>query len=423
VVSDERHRLRWLTAGQVDAGFAALSGFAIGIASARWLEPSTLGAYALLFSAYGLVSQIPAQLIFIPSEVWAARQPVALRLSVFRWSIRRGLVFAAASGVAVVLGIAPLAGKLDFGRLTPMIASAIAFSTVSPIQDHVRKVLHLAERSWWAAGVSVFQLLVTIGAIFVARNLDALLVPFGAATVSNILSSGLGLMVVGRLSHAPVRPSIRELVADGRWLLGVAVTNNMGRFISYTVIGRLIGPAALGLVENARVVSRPADVIATGLLAVMRPRLMAASAAADDQRARRLRRTYFVVLGLVTGSFGLLVSLNWVGNPMVSLIPNAYVVPGLVAAVVISLTAGNLAAPYLSELVGARQMKPLVRTELLAQAVQITTSFTAGIWGSFSVPASHSAGSVVKFLLYRNRVRAHYDESGGNDAGRPVRPR
>ena len=152
-----RAHLAWLSAGQLDAGFSALSGFAAGAAAVRLLDPSVLGVYALLFAAFGVASQIPAQLVCAPAEVLISHRPTGERLPSLRWSLRRAIPFASFASLSVALGALPFAGQVDLGSMTPMIVTAIAFTALSPCQDHVRKVLHISERSWRAATVSGVQ--------------------------------------------------------------------------------------------------------------------------------------------------------------------------------------------------------------------------------------------------------------------------
>ena len=65
-----RSLLRVVTAGQLDAGFASLATFAMGLFAVRVFDATTLGAYALFFAAFFFAVEFPRQLGFTPSEIW-----------------------------------------------------------------------------------------------------------------------------------------------------------------------------------------------------------------------------------------------------------------------------------------------------------------------------------------------------------------
>jgi hypothetical protein len=386
----------------LDAGFSALSGFAAGAAAVRLLDPSVLGVYALLFAAFGVASQIPAQLVCAPAEVLISHRPTGERLPSLRWSLRRAIPFASLASLSVALGALPFAGQVDLGSMTPMIVTAIAFTALSPCQDHVRKVLHISERSWRAATVSGVQFLATSIAIAALWEVGPLWLPFGAPALGNLVSAIVGFRKSGSGSVPPARG---ELGAIGRWLTVVGLATAGGRYAASSLAGLLAGAASLGYVEAARIVARPADVIATGLLAVLGPRIMVASAGGNMAVVARWRRTFYVTFLTVTTIYGLWVVLPWALNPFSRVFPSAFTITGLVAFSFAAQVMGNLMAPYVSELLGTRKEANLAKIEVLAQGLNVAVAGSAVAIGPFALPVGQTAAGAIKLAAYRRLTR------------------
>jgi hypothetical protein len=69
-----------------------------------------------------------------------------------------------------------------------------ACAALTPLQEHVRRVLHLAGISWHAAAVSLVQLgCVALALLLLARvQVPAIWRPFGALTIGTVVSLGAG---------------------------------------------------------------------------------------------------------------------------------------------------------------------------------------------------------------------------------------
>ena len=156
---------RLLSAGMVDAGFASLATFSIGVYAARELSASALGVYAFLFAAFIMTAVIPEQLVFRPLEIQALEFERVRRLWLLKSSVRMALgpclVAAIALGAATLL--APKSGSEP---LLGMMASVAVLTILSPIQDHIRRTLHLSGVSWRAASVSMCQFAATVGTLY-----------------------------------------------------------------------------------------------------------------------------------------------------------------------------------------------------------------------------------------------------------------
>ncbi|MFZ0015079.1 MAG: oligosaccharide flippase family protein [Acidimicrobiia bacterium] len=393
-----------LGTGQLDAGFAALAGFIAGAVAVRYLTPDQLGVYSLLFLAFSVATQLPTQLMFSPSEVTMAHLPVEERLGSLRWSLPRGLLVSGLASVTVAAGALPLAQDVDLASVTPLLVTAVTFAFASPVQDHIRRVLHTADRSGQASTVSLTNLICTSLAVLALLQVDPLWVPFGAMTIGNIVSSLMALFFVAGQRGSP-SPKTRELFSMGRYLLVVGLANSGGGYLAGTLVGAIVGPAALGYVEAARLVARPAEVSATGVLASVGPRLMVASARREPERVKKLSRTYNGTVIGVGVVYGLLVAtpLGW--GITKSLFPTAYTVGGLVLVTLIAQLVVSLTRPLQARLMGLRREVSLASVEIAAQACRLVASLSAFWIGSFALPVSDFVGNGFKLARYREKLR------------------
>lgn len=410
----QRARLAWswLGAGQIDSGFAALGGFIAGVTAVRTFEAPVLGVYALLFAGFALASQLATQILLSPSEILAARYPPDDRAGLLRWSIPRGAAVATlGGGFVLVLGL-PFRSAIDPHSYGLLVATCALFTVVSPIQDHVRRVAHLAGRSWVAAVVSATFMVGTLLGVMTLPLWDGAAAPYGAMAIGNFVSLLVGLRLLRSAQSGVVStPTNRQLFDVGRWLLLTGGVIAAGRYLVSNLVASIAGAGVLGIVESARVASRPADVVATGLIQPIGPRLMAAAAANHHRERRRLRRLYFISLALAAFFFLTLTGWPHNLNPVYLLIPNAYETGSLLIVVMVAIVLTNLAAPYMYELLGKRKERSIGLTELAVQGVQVALALSAFWVGAYSIPLSQTAGTAVKTLLYRRVLAFEGDES------------
>lgn len=396
--------VQMLGSGQLDAGFAALAGFFAGALAVRYLSPEELGVYSLLFLAFGVVTQIPTQLILSPAEVLIAHSPMSVRLGSMKWSLPRGFVVSGASCLMVAAGPLPLIGEVDLQRLLPMIITGATFTLVSPLQDHVRRVMHTAERSGLASMISLVNLGVTVAAGFALLQLGPLWAPFGSMTVGNIVSLLAAVLVIRRRPMGQP-PSTRDLTSIGRYLLLVGLANSGGGYLSATIVGWIAGPAALGFLEAARLVARPAQVSATGLNSALGPRIMVASANSDEQRISRLSRIFYLSVAAVGLCYTLIVATPIGWDLPRSLFPTAYEVGGLLAATLIAQTMTSFTRPMQAQLLGLRGETSLALIEFQSQVSGLAATMSALWVGAFAYPIADSVGAGLKMTLYARRLR------------------
>jgi O-antigen/teichoic acid export membrane protein len=405
-----------IPAGLADAGLASLATFVIALFAARRLSPAELGCFSLFFSTFVAVTLVPSHLLLTPAEIHAARRPAYLRLGSTQRSLALALPWAVGSG-AVALAAVPL--------VPPEVPAAtvwsLAFTTgvagiLSPLQDHVRRMLHIAQRSWAASAVSGVQLAVAILAVvaLIAAGVPDPAVPFTALALANAASlmSGAGMIRGAPAPEQRLNPS--ELIRSGRWLLLVGVLPAAAGLISATVVGHQAGATALGYSEAARVVAQPLLVVSTGLGAVLGPRLLASASVGEEGLTRRYRRLFAAALFLVFTPYGIVVSFDWPGNPAAALLPAAYVVPGLVLVTVAANLLNGLAFSYRYELVGRGRERALATGEGLAGLGQVAVSTAASLLGAVARPLALAAMGLIRIAAFAS-VRSGEPEAGAQD--------
>jgi O-antigen/teichoic acid export membrane protein len=406
-------RLRALIpAGLVDAGCASLATFVVGLYAARELGPATLGAYALFFSAFLLAAVVPTQLYLLPAEVAVLPRDRLDRLVVWRWTLLPGsAISGAAAAIAgvVALGLARTAGGDHHLALALTMIPAAALSS---LQDHLRRVLHLAGRSWRAAAVSVCQLAavsVAVG-VLVAVEAPREAIPFGALLAANAASLTVAA-TLARPSPATARtgrPGFAQLLRSGRWLLVNGAVPAAAAFAVAAIIAGLAGPEELGYAEAARLVAQPLYVLATGLGLVLGPRSMEAGAAADEVHASAIARPFWALLGSIGVAYLLLTAAPWTGNPMRLVVPLAYEMPGLVALTVVGTAAYTLLSPLRSELVGGREERVVAGAEVAGSVGSTLSALSGQLIGAFARPVSLIVQAVLAgWWLLRVRPRLY----------------
>ena len=412
-----------LAAGLIDAGLSALATFAAGLYATRRLDPATLGGYAMAYAVFVLAGWIPAGLVAAPAEVMASTAPMDRRLAIMRSSLRFGLPIATAGALITApwvflapAGIAPQ----DIAALAITVAGAVV---VSPLQDHLRRVLHLAAVPKVAVVVAVVQL-AAVGLALLAWDRAGAApagAPFGSLIVANVASMAVGLVLIRRslrvepeerLTWGRIRRSGGPLSAAG--LIPSAVT-----FLVSFIVSRLVGAATLGFIEAARVLSQPVTVVGVGLGAVLGPRITQAAAARDRIGVRHFVRRYYLLLLVVGVGYLVLFGFPLAIDPLVTFVPTAYAVPGLLAASIISWTILNLSQASRAEQLGAHRERFIARVEVEGNAARLAIAFGAPWLGAFVAPLGQACMAVIRVARYRVRLDAHYGVPATADGSVP----
>ena len=415
-------RLRYaLPAGLVDAGLSSLATLGVGVYAARSLSTAEFGTYALFFTAFTVAMVLPTNLVLVPAEVATLLGPRTQRLGVLRWGWRGSLPIAVAAAMAASAA-AWLGARASRDVLWAFATTMAACAVASTLQDHVRRVLHMAEAHWRAAMVSLVQLMAIACSLAVLEltRVRPVWRPFAALTVANLVSLSIGYALSRRDLRSMTTPRYRRmaLARSGQWLLMVELATSGALFLSSTIITRLAGAEALGYAESARIVAQPLYVLTIGLSASLWPRSMEAGAGRSRQAARHIARLTAAVMLVAGVLYGAATIVPWWANPLGTLLPQAYAVEGLVGLSVLAFVVVGVSFPPRTELVGAGMEKPLAGVAVLAGVLQCAAAFSALWVGPFARPIGLMLfASVLVLGCWRQRKALYQDPALISEAG------
>lgn len=399
--------------GVIDAGLGSLATFLVGLFAARALSPAELGAYALCFSAVFLVGIVPSQGYFFPAENVLVSLPQAERLGAMRATLGVGMWPALMSGVALVGWLAFAPAALVYDALMPLTVTAMAAAFLSPVQDHVRRMLHLGGKSRSAVAVSSVQIAAVVTALLVcvAARVPKWWIPFGALAFANGASALTGVWLARRSNPPSLDvPTLRrgEVRRSGRWLAFLGLLEAGMAFAAAAIVTHLASAAALGYAETCRLVAQPLTVVAWGLLAVLGPHSIRAGQDLQPAQARRVSRTFIGAMALVGITSLAVFGPAWRGNPMTWLLPNAYVVRGLVVLSILAGLANAVLHTFRLELIGGRQESAIAIIEIKANVVRAVVASSAAILHAYALPLSLLALAVARSRGYHHMITGMY---------------
>ena len=201
---------------------------------------------------------------------------------------------------------------------------------------------------------------------------------------------------------------------SGGPLLAVGVIPSAVTFVISFIVTRLVGAATLGYVEAARVLTQPVTVVGVGLAAVLGPRITQAAAARDRVEAGRLLRRSYGLLLAVGAAYLAGGGVPLPFNPLVALVPTAYVVPGLLAVSIVAYSISNLTQPARAEQLGAHRERFAARVEVEGNAGAGGGRLDHAVAGAFAVPLGQAALAVVRQTRYRAGLAAWYGTPDGH---------
>jgi O-antigen/teichoic acid export membrane protein len=411
---------RGVPAGLTDAGLASLAHFLVGLAAVNLMGSSDRGVYAVFFAAFLVAGVVPQYLIYTPAEVIAVSHDREHRLDQFRQSLLMGvgptLVGASALVIAAIATADDTTPEVTYALMTTSILAIL----VSPAQDHVRRLLHIAKHSWNAAAVSTAQLVVVAIMLttLIAIDVPVAWVPFGSLMVANIVSLSLGLILAKRhaLSDAFSRLRFRELAVSGRWLLAMGLLPFVSGLIGSILIVKIAGAVAMGYAEAARVAAQPILVLAMGLGAVLGPRGMEAGMRVDIKQAHRAHRAYLALIVGIGFVYLLFAGFDWPGNLMVALVPSAYVISGLTAVTIVANIVTSAASQFTREMMGARREARLTKMALISSPFILVGAATAGTTGSFARPIGLILAGSIRYVMYGFARKRIYTDAVNPDS-------
>lgn len=398
--------------GIADIAAASLATFATGLFAARYLEARLLGVYALFFITFQLAAEVPSRLVLVPGEVKLLDVPKVQRNQGFRVTLRFGVPMAFAAASLTMLAWIPGISSATAAEIGPVAATACVLSFLSPIQDHIRRLQHLAGISRIAALMSIVQLVAVTAALMIAlgRDIDPLWVPFGALSVANAFSLAVGIAVSSRNGEPPEHFDLRyrELLRSGRWLLAMTLIPRVAEFGAGFLVAVLAGSTYLGFAEAARIVARPLHVVIDGIAVVINPLAMEAGRNREPETGARFTRLATVAVPALALLMLLVVGINWSVNPLAPLIRNAYEVPGLVAVTILANAASGMLISQRAQLIGGGREAGLTGVEAMGSILLVVVALSAGVTHSFAIPLGLLALYAARWIGYRTALRNLY---------------
>lgn len=426
---------RWiLSAGMMDAGFASLATFVVGIFAIRYFDPATLGGYALVFAAFKLAVFIPQEMIFLPAEIATVSRAPSSRLGLLPQSLRLGLLPAILAALLASSWFLAAPSGIPTHVVVAFTSTIAVCTFLSPIQDHLRRMLHIAGRSWIAAVVSVVQFVGTIGTLAYMLHLGVPTpwIPFGSLATANFLSLTTGVLLSqrGHRSKPKDETSFRfgELARSGGWFLFAGLLAPASFFVASALVTHLAGAEALGYAEAARVIAHPLPVFVRGLSAVLSPRSMEAAQKKQLQAARSISNLYMRLMGVGGIVYLAIAGFDVPWNPFAWFLPNAYVISGLASITILADMVAGILLPYRFELLGDRRAITLAKIEVVGAALRVLVGGTAGLTQAFAMPLGQAALGVTRAIGYRGALRDVYRGSStvpvqeSVPPGQPLRP-
>src|SRR5262249_30800921 len=151
-----------------------------------------------------------------------------------RRSARVGLLFTIPIAVVATAGGLAVIPQLAWSDRLLLGVGGMGVVILSPIQDHVRRILHQAFRSPPAMEVSSVQLLVAVAAVAAmdVAHLDPLFIPLAALALANGVSLCVGLLFawLDRGDGTSRPPSPRSALRLGYFLLVATGSEQLGNF-------------------------------------------------------------------------------------------------------------------------------------------------------------------------------------------------
>lgn len=408
---------RHLPAGVADAGIASLASFGAGLTGVTLLTESDAGIYGVFFTAFMLGGILVSELVYVPAQVAAVAAKRSVRLASVSKALRLGLIPSTVGATVAVTAGALLRNEASTETIIALVVTTCITIVFSPMQNHVRRMLHIAERSWDAAKISVLQLMVVGGAILAltASSIHRAWIPFGSLAIANTTSLAFGWLLTRAEQQAGgnIDLEFRKLAASGKWLVIRAAAPAAFAFAAANVLVQLAGSVAYGHAEAARQVAQPIIVLATGLVAVLGPHSMRAGMTFDSKTSRRTWRAYALAIAGSGAAYLALVGWAWSLNPMLRIVPRAYEVRWLVSLTIVANIISSVVMLLTTELIGSGRTKPLAGLSISTSPSLLVVASTATTTGAFARPIGLIVEGVLRFAGARFLLRRHY-RSGGS---------
>ena len=344
-----------------------------------------------------LAATLVRELIYIPAQKSVLHLESGHRILLVSKMIGLGFKTATVTALTVLLATSFLSFETAASNVLIPFSVTAYFAAVSlPAQEHSRRMLHLAGFHASAVTVAAAQLFIALALLTMASLLDApaVWVPFSAIALARLSSLAVAFLIIRlkarSLEH--VQPEIirsarnaltaRNLMVDGRWLLGGTGLITATNLVAIALIGWIAGFEVTGYAEAARILASPIQVLGIGLNNALSRQALAAGRDRNASAAKRIVRITWSLLGAAVVVYGAVVVGLGSVNAIVDRFPAAYEIPGLVAIWVVSYALVSAALPRRSEIIGADHERAMLRANVVSAAVQVTVAVVLASFGT-----------------------------------------
>lgn len=332
-----RHRVSGALVGQATN---ALSGFVLQVAAARELGASGLATFSLGYGALVLGTAVSSGLVGSALTVLDRHEP-RIRAALHVWTV---LVSATVGALGVLAagwtGILP-------GWAVPLLGLACAAYLV---EDTLRRLLMATGRFWSLPAVDLTGVVLALAVLAVVGASGRITM---ATFVLALLVSQAGAAIVawwclpaGERPRGPWRrPALGRVASFGVWSALTQTIRPAALTLLRTMLIALVGAAAYGPVEVARVYTAPTLLMVTGVGSFLLPHFVSLRPRGLVTGLRAADRAVFL-LGAGTALMGLagLLALPWLGHLVTG---GRYAVPvGSVVAWTLYSVASATLLPY-----------------------------------------------------------------------------
>jgi hypothetical protein len=134
---------------------------------------------------------------------------------------------------------------------------------------------------------------------------------------------------------------------------------------------------------------------------------METAVARDLRRANRVLFGYAGIVVVAAAAYVLVAGFDWPLNPMSRIVPAAYTIDGLVAAVIGANVLVAMLFMLGHELAAARRQRPMAFVSFAVAPLRLLVASTAGVTGAFARPMAQAASIATTLLVYRP-IRSRY---------------
>lgn len=407
-----------LLAGVSDSAIASLATFVVAIYAVQQLMLDELAAYSMVFTTFVIVTAAAQYSLFIPYEVEIVGQDDARQLGEPLRALR--------AVWPLLLGLTPvcLIGAVVAGYVTgtgtswQLAASASVTGILSPIQDHVRRIMHQVGRSNLSAQLSATHAVVAIAVLIVLSAghlpVSKIAMPFIALTSGNIGSLLFAMLITRAYRRSSLdelrQPALSDLIATGKWMAVTGIVPLLSSLIVAAGISILSDPASVGYAETARVVAQPMMVLSAGLVAAHRRSALLVGVTKERADWIEIDRRYIRAFMPLAVIYMLAITYIRVTGPMNDILLKASHVPGLLIVTMLSAMAMAATGLRRISLMGAKQESSVAAVEVSANAVRIMLLGAAATLGAMTIPIGLGLAAVMRIGAYCKIARRWWAE-------------